>query len=197
MYISPLTPSGQRSRASWAPQTQKSATLSPQPGGKTSKFIRTGGGIGGDLLSSTDRYCAEQSILRGTIDTARNNAFQRKRTDNIRLYFGLFVKGALSSKVWSKTPFPTTRITGHSENNSEMQQLRFILRNCPLTCGHIQHMYSWWWVGLSPETCRVKAFAKNKKHLLHLVGIFFTLKRVYFIIFVRNILLTTQFRTNC
>ena len=25
-----------------------------------------------------------------------------------------------------------------------------------LTCGHIQHMYSWWWVGLSPETCRVK-----------------------------------------
>ena len=23
-------------------------------------------------------------------------------------------------------------------------------------------MYSWWWVGLSPETCRVKAFAKNK-----------------------------------
>ena len=25
-----------------------------------------------------------------------------------------------------------------------------------LTCGHIQHMYSWWWVELSPETCRVK-----------------------------------------
>ena len=35
-------------------------------------------------------------------------------------------------------------------------------------------MYSWWWVGLSPETCRVKAFAKNKPQLLHLVGIIFT-----------------------
>ena len=34
-------------------------------------------------------------------------------------------------------------------------------------------MYSWWWVGLSPETCRVKAFAKNKPQLLHLVGIYF------------------------
>ena len=44
--ISPLTSSGQRSRASWAPQPQKLATLSPQPGGKTTKFIRTGGGIG-------------------------------------------------------------------------------------------------------------------------------------------------------
>ena len=32
--ISPLTSSGQRSRASWASQLQKSATLSPQPGGK-------------------------------------------------------------------------------------------------------------------------------------------------------------------
>ena len=50
---------------------------------------------------------------------------------------------------------------------------------CPLTCGHIQHMYSWWWVGLSPETCRVKAFAENKTQLLHLVGfIFTTLRRV-------------------
>ena len=35
-------------------------------------------------------------------------------------------------------------------------------------------MYSWWWVGLSPETCRVKTFAKNKPQLLHLVGIIFT-----------------------
>jgi len=45
-YISPLTSVGPRSRASWAPKPQKSATLSPQPGGKTTKFIRTGGGIG-------------------------------------------------------------------------------------------------------------------------------------------------------
>ena len=46
-YISPLTSSGQRSRASWASHPQKSATLSPQPGGKPRKFIRTCGGIGG------------------------------------------------------------------------------------------------------------------------------------------------------
>jgi len=46
IYISPLTSSGQRSRASWATQHQKSATLSPQPGGKTTKFIRTGCGNG-------------------------------------------------------------------------------------------------------------------------------------------------------
>ena len=43
--ISPLTSSGQRSRASWASQSQKLATLSPQPGGKPRKFIRTRGGI--------------------------------------------------------------------------------------------------------------------------------------------------------
>ena len=44
--ISPLTSSGQRSRASWASQPQKSATLSPQPREKSRKFIRTCGGIG-------------------------------------------------------------------------------------------------------------------------------------------------------
>ena len=44
--ISPLTSLGQRSRASWASQPQKSATLSPQPGGKPRKFIRICGGIG-------------------------------------------------------------------------------------------------------------------------------------------------------
>jgi len=44
--ILPLPSSGQRSRVSWASQPQKSATLSPQPGGKTRKFIRKCGGIG-------------------------------------------------------------------------------------------------------------------------------------------------------
>ena len=53
IYISPLTSSGQRSRASWAPKPQKSATLSPQPGGKTAKFVRTSGGIGGEK----NKYC--------------------------------------------------------------------------------------------------------------------------------------------
>ena len=45
--ISPLTSSGQRSRVSWASEPQKSATLSPQPGGKPRRFIRTCGSLGG------------------------------------------------------------------------------------------------------------------------------------------------------
>ena len=40
-----------------------------------------------------------------------------------------------------------------------------------LTCGHIQHMYSWWWVRLSPGTCRVKPLRRIKTQLLHLVGL--------------------------
>ena len=60
---------------------------------------------------------------------------------------------------------------------------------CPLTCGHIQHMYSWWWVGLSPETCRVKAFAKNKTQLLHLIGIIFTtMSRAFTLVVLANLL---------
>ena len=50
--ISPLTSSGQRSRASWASQPQKSATLSPQAGGKQRKFARTCGGIGEGMFPS-------------------------------------------------------------------------------------------------------------------------------------------------
>ena len=55
--ISPLTSSGQRSRASWASQRQKSATLSPQPGGKPRKFVRTCGGIGGGEVWSCIEIC--------------------------------------------------------------------------------------------------------------------------------------------
>ena len=40
-----------------------------------------------------------------------------------------------------------------------------------LTCGHTQHMYSWWWVRLSPETCRVKPLRRIKTQLLHLFGL--------------------------
>ena len=40
-----------------------------------------------------------------------------------------------------------------------------------LTCGHIQHTYSWWWVRLSPETCRVKSLRRIKTQLLHLLGL--------------------------
>ena len=46
IYISPLTSLGQCSCTSWATQPPKSATLSPQPGGKTTKFVWTCGGIG-------------------------------------------------------------------------------------------------------------------------------------------------------
>ena len=62
--ISPLTSSGQRSRASWASQSQKSATLSPQPGGKPRKFIRTCGGIGKIYISSGNSW---QTTLSGGI----------------------------------------------------------------------------------------------------------------------------------
>ena len=50
--ISPLTSLEQRSHTSWASKPQKSATLSPQPGGKPQKFIRTRGGIGKKNISS-------------------------------------------------------------------------------------------------------------------------------------------------
>ena len=69
--ISPLTLSGQLSRASWASQPQKSATLSPQPGGKTRKFIRTCGGIGGGGHFVILDYSLVFTVTctRGRIDT--------------------------------------------------------------------------------------------------------------------------------
>ena len=48
--ISPLISSGQRSRASWVSQPQKSAALSPQPGGKSPKFIRICGALKKNVL---------------------------------------------------------------------------------------------------------------------------------------------------
>ena len=72
--ISPLTSSGQRSRAPWASHPQKSATLSPQPGGKPRKFIRTCGGIG------------EKKRQAGAYF-----AYQRKMTGNLRnMFFSYF-----------------------------------------------------------------------------------------------------------
>jgi len=44
--ISPLISSGQRNRASWASRPQKSVTLLPCPGGRTTKSTRTYGGNG-------------------------------------------------------------------------------------------------------------------------------------------------------
>jgi len=54
--ISPLTSSGQHSRASRASQPQKSAALSPQPGGKPRKFIRTCGDTGKKKKEKKNRY---------------------------------------------------------------------------------------------------------------------------------------------
>ena len=63
--ISPLTSMGQRSCTLRAPQPQKSATLSPQPGGKTMKFIRTGGGIGGEkTMIGVRTHTANETKLR-------------------------------------------------------------------------------------------------------------------------------------
>ena len=48
-----------------------------------------------------------------------------------------------------------------------------------LTCGHIQLVYSIWWMRLLPETCRVKPLRRIKTQLLHLVGLISLLKRIY------------------
>ena len=44
---------------------------------------------------------------------------------------------------------------------------------CLLTCGHIQHMYSWWWVGLSPETRRVKHLRRINRNCCILLELFY------------------------
>jgi len=50
--ISPLTSSVQGNCASWASQPQKSVTLLPCPGGRTTKSTRTCGGIGQKKISN-------------------------------------------------------------------------------------------------------------------------------------------------
>ena len=78
--ISPLTSSGQRSRASWASQTQKSATLSPQPGGKPRKFIRTCVGIGGEggfyELKKVTVFLLTATVVDGTPQIAENEQWR-------------------------------------------------------------------------------------------------------------------------
>ena len=46
--------------------------------------------------------------------------------------------------------------------------------------GHIQHMCSWWWVELSPETCRVKPLRRIKA-IVASCWIYFTIQ-IWFII---------------
>ena len=74
--ISPLTSSGQRSRASWASQPQKSATLSPQPRTKPRKFITTCGGIGKKYyIILYYNLMGPQSYMRSVVD--RNVVMRR------------------------------------------------------------------------------------------------------------------------
>jgi len=61
--LSPLTSSGQRNCASWASQPQKSVTLRPCPGRRTTKSTRTCGGIGQKKHTHTE---ATLSVRKGT-----------------------------------------------------------------------------------------------------------------------------------
>ena len=83
-YISPLTSSGQRSRAPRASQPQKSATLLPQPGGKPRKFIRTCGGIG------------EKKFLKGPSKQTQN-----WETRDTRKWKRCNVKGKRGPQLWA------------------------------------------------------------------------------------------------
>ena len=71
--IPPLTPSEKRSRASWTSQPQKSATLSPQPGGKTRKFRRTCGGTGEKKLLAI--FCVSRKIVHHMKTNITTHAF--------------------------------------------------------------------------------------------------------------------------
>ena len=64
--------------------------------------------------------------------------------------------------------------TTHTDRNTTLLRTNLLMK-CACLPVAIYSTYSWWWVGLSPETCRVKATAKNKPQLLHL-GIIFTTK---------------------
>jgi hypothetical protein len=58
-------------------------------------------------------------------------------------------------------------------------------------------MYSWWWVRLSPETCRVKPLRRIKIQLLHLVGLISLLYLILvscFLCLARSVAAVTQNR---
>ena len=63
--ISPLISSGQRNYASWASQPQKSVTLLPCPGGRTTKSARTCGGIGQKkyIQNASRDVCRKECIV--------------------------------------------------------------------------------------------------------------------------------------
>ena len=97
--IPPLASSGQRSRASWASQPQKSATLSPQAGGKPRKFIITCGGIGPKNKCCGQTCCPPPSTSSGW----------RKFTFKVLPAFGnkalwLFIHSNEIFKIWGPRP---------------------------------------------------------------------------------------------
>ena len=57
-----------------------------------------------------------------------------------------------------------------------------------LTCGHIQHMYSWWWVRLSPETCRVKPLRRIKNAIVASCWTYFTTTFLFINFFICAVL---------
>ena len=73
--LSPLTSSGQRNCASWVSQPQKSVTLLPCPGGRTTKSKRTCGGTGQKKknkngispITATDRHIKLSPDIKRTI----------------------------------------------------------------------------------------------------------------------------------
>ena len=71
-HISPLTSQGQRSHSSSVSQSQKSASLQPQTGGKTTKFIRTRGDIGEKKYISLQDYYFVLSCLLSTQEAVNN-----------------------------------------------------------------------------------------------------------------------------
>ena len=60
--ISPRTSSGQRSRASWASQPQKSSTLSPQPGGRTTKVHKNMWCVEEKVVGFQDGVCISRTF---------------------------------------------------------------------------------------------------------------------------------------
>ena len=92
--ISPLTSAGQRSRASWASEPQKSAALSPQPGGKPRKFIRTCGGFGKIIIiiMVLIKHIFHYFLFFFTHMRARTNTHTPTRTDTyIHTYIHIYI----------------------------------------------------------------------------------------------------------
>ena len=134
--LSPLTSSGQRNCASWASQTQKSFTLLPCPGGRTTKSTRTCGGIGqkrnlhgqANLTpssSSSSSSLAQQPLLsQGLLQKLPQCLF-------LAAFLQFFSPNFLASSI---TPSPVHRLYPH-----DTFQVGPITSIMILTCISIKH----------------------------------------------------------